>query len=310
MFKNSIIHKSNFEQSKRARITRKGIDKMNKKIYYHYCSIETFYNILQTGTIRFGNPLNMNDSAEIIWLLKMVKDFVSKKGGYDSILKDWDLIENILKTLLEEMDYPYIFCLSKDKDVLSQWRSYANDGKGVAIGFDVEFIEKHYSLYGTDIIYNQEKQYDILSAKLNDSVLTKLNNAVKNGNREEIYRKSVILVSYILRDAIKCKNSAFQEEKEYRLYCGYRGEVEKCISDIKFKTNDCSIIPFRELCFKGIEHELIKEIVVGPKSTINNRNLWLFLKSKEFHWNASDLKWNMDDKIWRKHVIASNATYR
>lgn len=283
---------------------------MNKKIYYHYCSVETFYNILQTGTIRFGNPLNMNDSAEIIWLLGMVKDFVSKKEEYNSILKDWDLIENIMKTLLEEMDCPYIFCLSKEKDVLSQWRSYANDGKGVAIGFDVDFIERHYSLYGIDVIYNQEKQYDILSKKISDSVLMKLNNAVKNGNREEIHRKSIILVSYILQDAIMCKNPAFQEEKEYRLYCGYNVKDEKSISDIKFKTNDCSIIPYRELCFKGVEYEVIKNIVVGPKSTIDNRNLWLFLKSKEFQWTADSSKWNMDDSIWRKHVIVSKATYR
>lgn len=114
--------------------------KKNNKIYYHYCSLDTFYNILQTGTIRFGNPLNMNDSAEIIWLLEMVKDFVLKRGVYNSILEGWNLIENISRTLLQEMDCPYIFCLSKDKDVLSQWRSYANDGKGVAIGFNVDFI--------------------------------------------------------------------------------------------------------------------------------------------------------------------------
>lgn len=283
---------------------------MNKKIYYHYCSVETFYNILQTGTIRFGNPLNMNDSAEIIWLLGMVKDFVSKKEEYNSILKDWNLIENIMKTLLEEMDCPYIFCLSKEKDVLSQWRSYANDGKGVAIGFDVDFIERHYSLYGIDVIYNQEKQYDILSKKISDSVLMKLNNAVKNGNREEIHRKSIILVSYILQDAIMCKNPAFQEEKEYRLYCGYNVKDEKSISDIKFKTNDCSIIPFRELCFKGVEYEVIKNIVVGPKSTIDNRNLWLFLKSKGFQWTTDRWNWNMDDSTWRKHVLVSKATYR
>ena len=114
--------------------------KKNNKICYHYCSVDTFYNILQPGTIRFGNPLNMNDSAEIIWLLEMVKDFVLKRGVYNSILEGWNLIENISRTLLQEMDCPYIFCLSKDKDVLSQWRSYANDGKGVAIGFNVDFI--------------------------------------------------------------------------------------------------------------------------------------------------------------------------
>lgn len=287
------------------------MEKMNKKIYYHYCSVDTFFNILQTGTIRFGNPLNMNDSAEIVWLLEMVKDFVSKEGVYNSILECWDLIENISKTLLQEMDCPYIFCLSKDKDVLSQWRSYANDGKGVAIGFDVDFIEKHYSLYGTEVIYDKEKHYEILSQKISAGVLMNLNNAIENGNSDEIYRKSKILVSHILQDAMMCKNPAFQEEKEYRLYCGYKRAEEKSISNIKFRVNDCSIIPFRELCFKDIEYRLINNIVVGPKSSINNRNLWLFLESKGFKWiDIDSTEWHMNDEKWKEHVIVSQATYR
>ena len=49
---------------------------MNNKIYYHYCSVDTFYNILQTDIIRCGNPLKMNDSAESIWFPAMVKDFL------------------------------------------------------------------------------------------------------------------------------------------------------------------------------------------------------------------------------------------
>lgn len=284
---------------------------MKNKIYCHYCSVDTFYNIMQTATIRFGNPLNMNDSAEIIWLLAMVKDFVSKVGGYNSILECWDLIENISRTLLQEMDCPYIFCLSKDKDVLSQWRSYANDGKGVAIGFDVDFIEKHYSLYGTEVIYDKERQYDLLSQKISDSVLMNLNNAIKSRNSDEIYRKSKILVSHILQDAIMCKNPAFQEEKEYRLYCGYRRTEEKSVSDIKFKVTDCSKIPFRELCSKDIEYRLIKNVVVGPKASINNRNLWLFLESKGLKWIDIDSKeWHMNDSKWKEHVIVSHATYR
>ena len=52
------------------------MQKMNNKIYYHYCSVDTFYNILQTDIIRFGNPLKMNDSAESIWVPAMVKDFL------------------------------------------------------------------------------------------------------------------------------------------------------------------------------------------------------------------------------------------
>lgn len=30
------------------------------------------------------------------------------------------------------------FCLSEDGDVLSQWRGYADNAQGVAIGFEIE----------------------------------------------------------------------------------------------------------------------------------------------------------------------------
>lgn len=46
----------------------------SKKIYYQYCSVETFFNIMQTSTLRLGNPLSMNDYSEVIWFLKLIKN--------------------------------------------------------------------------------------------------------------------------------------------------------------------------------------------------------------------------------------------
>ena len=36
----------------------------------------------------------------------------------------------------------YIACFSESDDYLAQWRGYADNGRGVAIGFDVETIER------------------------------------------------------------------------------------------------------------------------------------------------------------------------
>lgn len=58
---------------------------MEKRIYYHYCSVDTFFNIMQTSTIRLGNPLFMNDSAEIIWLLELLKNYVAKNKNCPEI---------------------------------------------------------------------------------------------------------------------------------------------------------------------------------------------------------------------------------
>ncbi|MBS6519636.1 MAG: virulence RhuM family protein [Clostridiales bacterium] len=70
-----IYHRADSEKQNMG-LQRWWMQKMNNKIYYHYCSVDTFYNILQTDIIRFGNPLNMNDSAESIWFPAMVKDFL------------------------------------------------------------------------------------------------------------------------------------------------------------------------------------------------------------------------------------------
>ena len=34
------------------------------------------------------------------------------------------------------------FCFSESKDKLSQWRGYAQDGKGIAIGFNKDVLEE------------------------------------------------------------------------------------------------------------------------------------------------------------------------
>ncbi len=277
---------------------------MNEKIYYHYCSVDTFFNIMQTSTLRLGNPLSMNDSAEVIWFLELVEEYVDKKEKYKEISERWQLVEKMMKSMIQEIDFPYILCLSKNSDVLSQWRSYANDGKGVAIGIDVDVLLRYSELlFGNDIIYDSEEQMKLLGEKGIDKYLDKLNKVIVNGDNATIYNKIRILVSYLLKDAVICKNPAFKEEDEYRISCVPNKCDEGKISEIKFRTNNEVIFPYREICFEKIKPNLIKDITIGPKSLINNRNLCLFLKQQGFKWKVSEEKWN-------QHVKTSKATYR
>lgn len=277
---------------------------VNEKIYYHYCSVDTFFNIMQTSTLRLGNPLSMNDSAEIIWFLELVEKYVDQKGIYREISEKWELVEKMMKSIIHEIDFPYILCLSKSSDVLSQWRSYANDGKGVAIGIDVDVLLRYSNLLsGNEIIYNSEEQMKLLGGKGIDKPLGELNRAIINDDEATTYNKIRILVSYLLEDAVKCKNPAFSEEDEYRISCVPNKSDEGKISEIKFRINNEVIFPYREICFGKIKHNLIKGITIGPKSLINNRNLCLFLKQQGFKWEENKEKWN-------QHVKTSKATYR
>lgn len=285
---------------------------MKEKIYYHYCSVDTFYNIIQTSTLRLGNPLSMNDSAEIIWLLKMVKTYIQEKTEYMNIIKYWDLVEKNTQKLLQELDLPYILCLSKNNDVLSQWRSYADDGKGVSLGIDVNALLGYNveMLSGQDIIYDTKEQINLLKTKINNTLLAQLEKIIVNKNEKEIFGETRKVVSHILSESVVCKNPAFQEENEFRISCKPKVSNDKKISEIKFRTDGEMILPYREICFYDIRHSIIKNITIGPKSKINNRNLWLLLDSLGFKWKVENQPWSLEDIKWKQHVKLSKATYR
>jgi len=106
------------------------------------------------------------------------------------------------------------FCLSKQNDVLSQWRSYADDGRGISLGIDVNILLKQSNkLKGNDIIYDKKEQINLLNEKIKDKVLDELEKAIDSKNENDIFNKSRILISHILNETVICKNPAFQEEK-------------------------------------------------------------------------------------------------
>ena len=266
---------------------------------------------MQTSTLRLGNPLSMNDSAEIVWFLGLVEKYAREKGNYKRTLERWNLVEKIIKNIIQEIDFPYILCFSKENDVLSQWRSYANDGKGVAIGINVDTLLKHSDLLsGNDVIYDSENQMRLLREKNIDKHLDGLEKVISNSDEKIVYNKVRILVSHLLKDSVICKNPAFREENEYRISCVPNRFDEGKISEIKFRTNNEVILPYREICFHSIRHNLIENITIRPKSLINDRNLWLFLKQQGFKWKEDENEWSKEDRKWLKHVRNSKATYR
>lgn len=271
---------------------------MNSKVYYHYCSIETFYSIINHSTLRMGNPLYMNDSVEVIWLLKLIKKNLKKEGKYIEIVNAWSEIEEIVKSIIHELDLPYIVCFSKKGDVLSQWRAYADDGYGVAIGFDIEkLIEANDKTWGESIIYDEIEQMRILNA-IKEEKFKEWEEVIKGKDFDRIKGKTKQIFSLILLDAMKCKNPAFKEEQEYRVLKTIN-ETEK--EKVRFRTNRTSIIPYIELDFSNKREYVVKEIVLGPKSQIDPQILMLFMQNCKYHWKKENIS---------KYIIKSTSSYR
>lgn len=245
-------------------------------IFYHYCSSDTFLAICTGKKLRFSDMNSMNDSLEGSW-------------GYDLLIQVGNKLiseEKISIEFLERLDeilhfssFQYlklICCLSKDGDVLSQWRAYTNDATGYCLGFSAKDLLKM-PIRILDVIYDLEKQNENLS-----TILLTLNKLFKSNDKKE--NEAFTELSHELSvNLARFKNPAFKEELETRLvhvalldisdennpkYRFDNGFVdgEPVTYCINYRMN--TSVPTAYIDFDFFHNEInpIKEVILGPKN--------------------------------------------
>lgn len=270
---------------------------------YHYTSVENFIKIIESKELYLFNAFNMNDNLEINWINHLIdeefKSFHEKK-----------LIEKTIKLYNLNKATPYLCCFSYDGDLLSQWRAYAEDGCGIAIGFDETKFNIGRKLPVTssssdlctglfDCIYDENVQKNMIHSSIELAINTR--NAFNNDNEVATINLSNSLRMY----SLVMKNPAFIEEKEIRLIHlplilqhnkTYEIKMAGNISSIYFMKNKNGFSSFFKYSFESIFNDkLIPEIILGPKCNINLYDLDLFLNT---------------NNLFNTKIIRSRASYR
>lgn len=122
-------------------------------IVYHYCSLESLNSILNHRSLRLTNILKSNDSMEISWICRYYDgEFENAYKNASDLLKEKISLERFkgyMRLFTDEFfnennaDFRYyVTCFSYQDDLLSQWRGYADDGRGAAIGFDLDVLKQ------------------------------------------------------------------------------------------------------------------------------------------------------------------------
>lgn len=111
----------------------KAIEKMSSappELLYHYCPTSSFLSILTSKSIRLSALSQSNDYLEG----KLVSATLKRLFSKDKI--NLEITNKLLNSFafLEQVIDGFAFCLSEKEDLLSQWRGYADDGKGVSFG--------------------------------------------------------------------------------------------------------------------------------------------------------------------------------
>lgn len=272
---------------------------------YHYCSNYAFHEIIKNKYLRLSLLSQSNDTKEGRHIIDVATAIIPDDSPHK---------EEILKELRETISGTQAigFCLSTLPNSLSQWRAYATDAQGVAIGFDKEALNAAteqetaeddnliFSLVGIayqeDMIRNLMipdirfilKTYDsgAMDTPRTGTLLTPISEEEKLAEIAR-YRKGF---RQILRHMFKVANYAyrvkapfFEEEQEWRVISVLVQTDETLkLPNVQFQHSPQQLKPFRDFPVNGLEPQVIKEVILGPKNKTPNEIVRLFLDHNGF----------------------------
>ncbi|MEZ7498598.1 DUF2971 domain-containing protein [Flavobacterium sp. Arc3] len=252
----------------------------NSEIVYHYVTLESFLSIVESQSLYFTNLYYLNDRKEYNHGVEIILDTL-KHQAYNETSESKLKILNYIEKNLESNNKSsrYVACFSKNGDLLSQWRAYGNQGKGISIGFKKSNLEYFdgVSLNCMNIEYREEFQKKIINEIIKIIIAYFENIKVsidwEGYNYELLVSKSII--TFIEDFISNFKDPSFDEEKEFRLEYKIDGNINKNDnSKLLFRSNGSLIIPFYKIEYVNrndklsIESEYkklpIEKIIIGP----------------------------------------------
>lgn len=241
-------------------------------VLYHYCSVDAFIKIVTGRALWLTNLFFMNDAKEHFWLRDKARRYVSAQTQRVPDDAGYQWLDTILNQ--EWMYGIYCACFSERCDCLSQWRAYADDGAGVAIGFSTSHLQqlcKRLNGHLSDLIYGEQEQGNLLEAVFDVPEA--------HGDVLTVEDASSTMLGRLLDAASRCKSQQFAEEAEWRMVCwpsptfdGKSGSIGTEAVLPKFRSRNGVITPYIEVpLVDGTDYrkrgmEPIKEVYFGPKT--------------------------------------------
>jgi hypothetical protein len=194
---------------------------------FHYTKAAGLKGILETGRMRLSDVFDTNDPSEMrhgVQYALTALQRAAESGHKGAQLFAWRFGE-LLGGKLEEISRQFIACFTPCGDDLGQWRAYAENGKGFALGFDGPRFEAAFEqmphLTGSfAMIYDDQSLRHAV-----DRIATEALNVAQFpvGRRYDgpalsafFHALSVQTSNAILYTSMYFKHPAYEMEREYR----------------------------------------------------------------------------------------------
>lgn len=243
---------------------------------YHYTDIRGLMGIVNSRAIWASHIYYLNDSKEILHACEVLGGLL---GSNQSVVHgtEREFVEqfrNWLATFRRNAFHIFIFSLSEQPSLLSQWRSYTPHGKGVSLGFSPTVVNHVLRTPGFRIakcLYTDHEHEELMRSLVEKMLITfrqrvstldatKAHPSQKYHPFLEEFRNDLLQVLAIV------KHSAFKEEQEWRIVSPYCPKYTA--TEVKFREGASMLLPYVELKLPG-NGNLFEEVILGPSQDLD-----------------------------------------
>ncbi len=254
---------------------------------YQYTNAGGLNGIFESRQMWFTDYRFLNDPSEFGHGMTVAKDMLRdakvgadrRAGLFLDCLKDLFSQDNVDATLAF-----FVASFSRARDDLGQWRSYADNGRGFAIGFapkmfriqDAPNPSPDENAYLGPIIYkvsDVRSRHRLAIDKATDVFLTAAETEASLIRDAAIGRPFMlelakhVIAAPLIWNALTSKHPAYEHEQEVRLVMA--GTSDKLAPFVKTRVRGSDLVPYIPHPWDVSEPGAIVEILVGPAAPLD-----------------------------------------
>jgi hypothetical protein len=250
------------------RVGRFGTDSSDAPVpLYQYTRMSTLEPVLKHRRMWATEGHFLNDTTELRYAAHLAADYVRAWGVLGA---PW-LAEPVATAIDNDREarryLVFVASFSTEWDSLSQWRAYADNGGGLALGFDLSTFSDAPIADGltrgivAQCIYKVERHKEAMLT----CIAPQLEEAVKEGEasqRDVVVATSQSILITLGELGLVLKNPGFHEEREWRIILA--GKDTGVSKAIQFRPTPFGPAPFVEV---PLAQPLpLREVILGPKT--------------------------------------------
>ena len=247
---------------------------------FHYTNDAGLRGIIESGKIWLTDIFNLNDPSELShgfsYSISILNERVAA-GPPAAKLFAQTFQHFGTAGGLQASAHFFVCSFSSRGDELGQWRAYADNGRGYALGFDTRALEVpfarvsetgHFSGNTFPVSYDDEELAGF-HRQFIDMVFPLLTlpsgrPLSKEAIIEYMAELSVTLAKNVAQSVLFYKHSAYSNEQEYRFLQLHRADVPP--PEVKFRSRPYSLVRYREFDWRSAASDALKLIVIGPSA--------------------------------------------